>query len=208
MRIRTVGAGLLSTVIAFAIIVAPASAKKEEVPKEFEASKSGKTLDEGVGIIQFKFKPYTIKCTEAPSTGEVTEGKFTSFVDKVRLSGCSYGRKAEARVTPIEFEFNSNGTFSIVNEVKFTLVASKCTILVEEQEVGEEESRKKNVTYADKGSKLEIKTKIHLKEHGEEGGIAYEFGKVCEKFEEPSGENGQLKGNLLDEVQEGILGIS
>lgn len=207
MRLGSVKVGLLSTVIAFAVIVAPASAKKEEVPKEFEASKSGKTLDEGVGVQEFKFKPYTIKCTTAPSSGEVTEGKSKALVDKVKLGGCSYGKKAEARVTPIEFEFLSNGMFKILNEVKFTLMASKCTILIEPQEVGEEESRKKNVTYADKGTKLEIKTKIHLKEHGEEGGLSYEFGKVCEKFEEPSGENGQYKGTLLDEVSEGTLGI-
>jgi hypothetical protein len=129
-------------------------------------------------------------------------------VDKVKFDECSYGRKAEATVNPIEFEFLSNGHFNILNEVKFRLIASKCTINVEPQEVGEEESRHKDVTYANKGGELKIKTSVHLVEEGESGGLAYEFGRVCEKFEEPSGENGIYKGSLLDGLESGTLGIS
>jgi hypothetical protein len=212
MRRRSWWTGVLVFALAFAAVAAPAMAKKEEVLREFEASASGKTKGEGVGVQEFKFKPYTIKCTEAPSSGEVTEGKFNALVDKVKLGGCSYGRKAEAKVTPIEFEFLSNGTFKILNEVKFTLVASKCTIVLEPQTVGEEESRHKNVSYSDRGSEagkeLEIKTSVKTTEHGESGGIAYEFGGICEKFEEPSGEGGKYKGSLLDELEKGTLGVS
>jgi hypothetical protein len=208
MRLGRLSAGLLTSVIAFAVIAAPASARKEEVPKEFEASAAGKTAGVGTGIQEFKFKPYTIKCKTATSTGEVTEVKFKALVDKVKFEECSYGRKAEASVNPIEFEFLSNGHFNILNEVKFRLIASKCTINVEPQEVGEEESRHKDVTYANKGGELKIKTSVHLVEEGESGGLAYEFGRVCEKFEEPSGENGIYKGSLLDGLESGTLGIS
>jgi hypothetical protein len=212
LRRKSLWFGVLVLVVVFAAVVAPAMAKKEEVVQEFEASAAGKTKGEGSGTQEFKFKPYTIKCTEAPSSGEVTETKFKALVDKVKLGGCTYGRKAEAKVTPIEFEFLSNGTFKILNEVKFTLVASKCTIVIEPQTIGEEESRRKNVSYANEGGesgkKLEIKTNVKTTEHGESDGISYEFGKICEKFEEPSGEGGKYKGTLVDELEKGTLGIS
>ena len=208
MRLGRLSAGLLTTVIAFAVTAVPASAKREILPKEFEASISGKTADVAVGVQEFKFKPYTIKCKTATSTGEVTEGKLTALVDKVKYGGCTYGRKAEATVNQIEFEFLGNGNFKILNEVKFRLIASKCTINVEPQEVGEEELRKKEVTYSKDRSSLKIATDVHLTEEGQAGGLAYEFGRVCEKFEEPSGENGIYKGTLLDTLEGGTLGVS
>lgn len=202
---------ILVSVAVAALGLSASALAKEKPPVEFEASATGKTKDVALNTQIFKFKPYTVKCKEASSTGTVEETKFTTLADKVTFKGCTYGHKAEAKVSPIEFEFSSEeGAFTIVNEPTITLVQSKCTITIEEgQTVGEEH---RAVSYATKGEmparELEIKTKVHLIEHGTEGGISYTFGKVCEKFEESSGENGVYEGNLLDELVKGELFVT
>lgn len=207
---------LVSVVVAglgVSALAAPALAK-EKTPQEFEASAAGKTKGVSLGRQEFRFKPlpFTIKCAEATSTGSIEATKSDTLLDKVTFKECKYGRKGEARVTPFEIEFSSEGTFTIVNAPKITLVQLPCTIEIEEGQTVGEEAKRPPVTFTNKGEapdrRLEIKTKVHPIEHGEEGGIAYEFGKVCSDFENKSGEGGIYSGNLIDEVVNGELAVS
>ena len=146
-RITAVGAAVGCV---FAAAAAPALAKKEEVPKEFEATVGGKTKDVSLGSQQFRFGPYKITCSSATSTGEATAGMSTTLIDKVSFSECvsGKGKKATpATMKPWEVEFDSDGLFEIVNEPKITIEAASCTIDIESGEVGEEELHHKPVTY-------------------------------------------------------------
>lgn len=192
---------------------APALAK-EKTPQEFEASAAAKTKGASLGPQEFRFAPlpFTIKCAEAISTGSIEATKSDTLKDKVTFKECKYGHKGEARVTPFEFEFSSEGTFTIANAPKITLVQSDCTVEIEEGQTVGEEAKRPPVTYTNKGEapdrRLEIKTKVHPTEHGAAGGIAYEFGKLCAEFENKSGEGGIYSGDLLDEIVNGELAVS
>jgi hypothetical protein len=219
MRLGRWVAGVAVAAILSAVAVAPALAK-EMVEREFEASAGGKTTNVSLGPQQFKFGIFKITCAGASSTGEATAGKSTELKDKVSFDECSTGKgkgKSEATLKAWEVEFFSNGTFEILNEPKISLPAAKCTIDVESGTVGEEELKKKPVSYKTvepkkeevKPRKLEIKVDVKPLHH-EEDGIDWEYSehKPCGKLEEVSGENGSWKGSLLDEAKEGELSIS
>lgn len=210
MRVRSLVSAAAVAAVASAAIAAPALAKKEpEPPKEFESSGGTKVKGEATGVTLFRFKPYKVKCTEAKVKGEQPEGKSGTLKATVKYENCFYGKHAEATFGNVEYEFLGNGEFKIVNEPVITLKQSKCTITLSAQTVGEE-AKKPPATYsqgvgAEGGKAIGIAMKVKSTEHGESGGLSYEFGKVCEKFEEPSGEGGTMKGSLLEELPKGNI---
>lgn len=216
MRRMRLALGALVAVSALTLMVSPALAKKEEPVREFEASSSGTVKSTSLGIQQFTFSfaekfKYKIKCEEAKGSGEITpiEGKATSFTDKIRFSSCTTSHKGAVLISAFELQFNSNGTFTILNEPKVRIPTAKCVFVVDSQTVGEE-SRRKPVTYANKGEeaarKLEIKTKVQTSEHGEANGIEFEPERGCEEIPFKS-EGGVWKGNMLAELEGGTIGI-
>ena len=208
-RVLTCALVAASGCVALAV---PAAAKKPEVIREFEASGSGKLASTGINEQKLVFKleehgAVAVKCEAASGKGEITttEGKATSFLDKVSFSGCFYKKKKntieeDAKVSPVEFEFHANGLMTIKNEVKVKLPFALCTILVSPQTVGEEaleEHKKTPDSYASVNNRLEVKTKVRTHEEGEEGGIVFEPEKAfCEEtaFKE---EGGKYDGNML-----------
>jgi len=211
-----------------ALGAAPALAKKE-YKREFEASGAEVKLETqslGTGyqfIFPFEekgkgFASKKIKCAEvAKGAGEIhtTEGKATSFIDKVTFGGCTAEKKKflhEVKIPPIEWEFHTDGTVSIVNEVKI-LYNANCTIILDAgQTVGKEEveeGKKGPVAYTQIGKsapegipKVEVKIKTRTHEEGEVDGLEYEGeGGDCENAELKF-EGGKFKGNMIVHAKE------
>ncbi|HTY97804.1 MAG TPA: hypothetical protein VMB91_12235 [Solirubrobacteraceae bacterium] len=208
----------------FAALAGPAMAKKE-YKKEFEASGPEVKLETskvGTGVYEIILpfeekghlaKPYKFKCTElTKATGEIhtTEGKAESFTDKVTLGGCKKGRgkfATLATISPIEFEFHANGTFSILNEPKIQYEEDCYFVLDSGQTVGKEEveeGKKGPATYMQIGQsapngvpQVEVKIKTRTHEEGEEDGLEYEGeGEGCVDQEHKT-EGGKMKANFL-----------
>ena len=224
-RGRVAICALIAMFTLFAALAGPAMAKKE-YKKEFEASSSEVKLEtQSVGansVYEFKF-PFEekgkgfatkkAKCTEiAKADGEIhtVEGKAQSFTDKITFGGCETEKKAnkhEIKVSPMEFEFHANGTFSILNEVKFQF-STNCTLVVDSGQVvgGEEveEGKRGPVAYSQIGQsppngipKVEAKVKTRTHEAGEVDGLEYEGeGGDCENSEHKF-EGGKFSGNFL-----------
>jgi hypothetical protein len=218
MRLGKLVGGIAIAVIVFWGAVTPALAK-EKVEGEFEATEGGKTTNVSQGSQQFKFGPFKLACLGASSTGEATMGKSKVLKDKIKWEGCTSGKgkgRAEAKFSTWEVEFNSNGTFTIVNTPKISIPAVSCVINLESGTVGEAEGKHNPITYKTvtpkkgevAGRKVEIKAKVKV--HEEEGGIGWEFNekKVCGKLEETSGEDGTWKGTLVDEAVKGELAFT
>jgi hypothetical protein len=85
---------------------------------EFEAS-GGATRGSGVTKQEeFKTWPMTITCAKAITKGTVPSGKFETFSDEAKYSSCTaFGGLVKVVVTPGFFEFNANGTESILQPI-------------------------------------------------------------------------------------------
>ena len=139
----------LIAMFAFAALAAPALAKKEN-ESYFEAS--GETKLSVTGGKQEIFIPFgergsiKITCQGVSGTRGLivpTEGKATSFTMKVKYESCGIrGKKKSTVVVTMsepEYEFHSNGTLSILNEVKIEY-EPKCKFVMDSgQTVGAEE---------------------------------------------------------------------
>jgi hypothetical protein len=101
--------GLAAMLGVLAISAASASAS------EFEAS-GGATRGNSISKQEeFKTWPMTITCAKAITKGTVPSGKFASFSDEAKYSSCTaFGGLVKVTVTPGNFEYNSNGTESIL----------------------------------------------------------------------------------------------
>lgn len=203
----------LIAMFTFAALAAPAMAKKKEYTKEFTASGTAKLSSTGTGpeaTFNFPFEEkgsIKVTCGTDEGKGEITptEGKATTFTDKVKFTGCTTkGPKKSLdpiTIQPAELEFNVNGTVKIVNEVKVT-GPFRCTIFLEPQTVGEEaveEGKKGPVTYHQEGtpptSKIKAEIKTHTHSAGEEGGFEFEQEEGhCGEFKT---EGGKFKADML-----------
>jgi hypothetical protein len=101
--------GLAAMLGVLAISAASASAS------EFEST-GGATRGSGISKQEeFKTYPMIITCAKAITKGNVPSGKFTTFSDEAKYSSCTaFGGLVKANVTPGNFEYNSNGTESIL----------------------------------------------------------------------------------------------
>jgi hypothetical protein len=212
MRHSRMIVGLVAGACLFAVTAAPAMAE------EFTASATGATKGETIGTQVFRLKPLTIKCTKGKSTGTVTALKSPTLVDEVKYTKCTAFGTPVRFLTPVVFEFNSNGTVKITNTVEIRISAIKCVATIEPQALPKEPtSKSKPITYSPltfkgKGKRFEekfpngqkklvIAAKVAKKE-----GIAYSLaGGLCSELEEPAGEEGSYSGELLDELVEGEL---
>lgn len=196
-------------------LAAPALAKKE-TKREFVASGTAKLASHSVGpstTFNFVFEEkgsIKVTCGLSEGKGEIvpTEGKATTFTDKVKFSGCS--EKGPKKTSPpvtigaAELEFNANGTVTLLNEVKFVLGA-KCNMFLGPQTVGAEaveEGKKGPVVYHQEGeqptSKLKVEIKTHTHSEGEEGGFEFEQEEGhCGEFKV---EGGKLKTSMVVEA--------
>jgi hypothetical protein len=88
---------------------------------EFEAS-GGATRGSGISKQEeFKTYPMTITCAKAVTKGTVPSGKFETFSDEAKYSSCTaFGGLVKATVTPGFFEYNANGTESILEPIILT----------------------------------------------------------------------------------------
>ena len=209
----------LIAMFAFAALAAPALAKKENV-SYFEASGETKlAVTGGQQEILIPFEEHgsvKVKCGGVSGTkGEVkpTEGKTDSFTEKVKYEGCGIKGKKKTIVavtmSDVEYEFHSNGTLSILNEVKIEW-EPQCKIVMDPQTVGAEEveeGKKGPVTYATLGSgttrEVEAKIKTHTHEAGETNGFEFEGEKqLCSEAGFKT-EGGKYKGNMTFDATTG-----
>ena len=186
--------------------------------EEFTASSTGATKGTTIGTQVFRLKPITVRCTKGKSTGTITAVKSPTLVDEVKYSRCTAFGTPVTFLTPVAFEFNSNGTVKIINTVEIRIPAIKCTATIEPQALPKEPTSKlkpisySNLTFKGKGKRFEKqfpngqkKLVIGAKVVNREG-IAYSLsGGLCSELEEPSGEEGSYSGELLDELVEGEL---
>jgi len=196
-------------------LAASATAKKE-TKRQFEASGTAKLASSlAVGpdtqfIFAFEEKgAIKITCGTAEGKGEVvpTEGKASTFTDKVKYGGCTIPgpkkKPIEIEITPFELEFNADGLVSILNEVKVK-GPLKCTIFLPPQTVGLEafeEGKKGPVVYHQEGtpdttaSKVKTEIKTHVREEGESNGLEFEQEEGhCGEFKN---EGGKWKSNMV-----------
>ncbi len=209
----------LTATFMFAVMAAPALAKKENV-SYFEASGETKlAVTGGQQEILIPFEEHgtvKVKCGGVSGTrGEIkpTEGKATSFTEKVKYEGCGIKGKKKTVVavtmSDVEYEFHSNGTLSILNEVKLEW-EPQCKIVMGPQTVGAEEveeGKKGPVTYATKGDgttrEVEAKIKTHTHESGETDGFEFEGEKQLCVSGEFKTEGGKYKGNMVFDATTG-----
>jgi hypothetical protein len=85
---------------------------------EFEAS-GGATRGSSISKQEeFKTWPMTITCAKAVTKGTVPSGKFASFSDEAKYSSCTaFGGLVKVIVSPGFFEYNANGTESILEPI-------------------------------------------------------------------------------------------
>jgi hypothetical protein len=107
--------GLAAMLGVLAISAASASAS------EFEAS-GGATRGSSISKQEeFKTYPMIITCAKAVTKGTVPSGKFASFSDEAKYSSCTaFGGLVKATVTPGFFEYNANGSESILETITLT----------------------------------------------------------------------------------------
>src|ERR1700694_2273018 len=113
-KIRMVG-GLVAMLGVLAVSAASASAS------EFEAT-GGATRGSGISKQEeFKTWPMTITCAKAVTKGTVPSGKFETFSSESKYSSCTaFGGLVKVVVTPGSFEYNANGTESILTPITLT----------------------------------------------------------------------------------------
>jgi hypothetical protein len=104
--------GLAAMLGVLAISAASASAS------EFEAS-GGATRGSSISKTEeFKTWPMTITCAKAVTKGTVPSGKFASLSDEAKYSSCTaFGGLVKVIVSPGFFEYNANGTESILEPI-------------------------------------------------------------------------------------------
>ena len=205
----------LVAVCAFAALATPAMARKE-FKREFTASSAAVKLGvsgSGAQVFVFPFEEggdFKVTCTEATGSGEIlaTEGAAKAFTAKLKYGGCTTkgvkGSQVGVVISPVEWEFEANGLAVLKNEVSVAL-APQCTIVMSPQTVGLEafeEGKKTPDTYAQLTDaeglpEVEVKTKTHVHEEGEAGGLEFSGeGSECEEDEFKS-DGGKLSGNLI-----------
>lgn len=145
--IRYVGVALVATVALGSATAAGASAHT------FTASKTGEIKAKQLTSQIFATAAGNIECETLTGTGAVSA--LTEEVQKatVKYGGC-FAFGIATTISPIEFEFNANGTASILKQV--TVKASAfCTITIPAQ------SKLSTVTYVNlTGGKIELEPEI------------------------------------------------
>jgi hypothetical protein len=210
----------------FGALAGPALAKRV-YKREFTASGTAKLVSSSTSpkgqefVFSFDEKgAIKFACSTAEGRGEVvpTEGVASSFIDKVKFAGCTHpGRKhvpEKFEITPVELEFNANGTISILNEVKVR-GPLRCTIFLSPQTIGEEaveEGKKGPASYTQEGtppsSKVAVKIQTHTREAGEEGGFEFEQEEGhCGEFKTEGGKWKGMMSVLASSPKESWIGF-
>ncbi len=213
--------GLLVTAGTLAVSAAPALAEG------FESS-GGETKGVGLGAQTFKFgeaKSIKITCEKTKTSGTATAGTQLTLTDIVKPGKCSYLGKG-VKFEPIEFAYSNpaapaeGNNVAIVKPVAINVSALKCTITIDAQKLPSEEFAKKfAATFSTELFKKKNKKFEEMFPTGEKKliisnafkGVEWETeaikeGKgLCAELGEPSGENGEIKGELRDEVKGGTL---
>jgi hypothetical protein len=121
MRIVRAMVGLTASVCALGIGAAAASASS------FESSGGA---GKGVGVSlneEFRLYPMTVVCTKAAAKSSVPGGSFETYTDEIKYSSCTtFGAGVKVTISPVQVEYNANGTESILNSVIVTQSVLKC----------------------------------------------------------------------------------
>jgi hypothetical protein len=178
---------LLAVLALSSVAVASASAH------EFIASKTGTLKGHALNTQEFTTNGGVVKCTEAATTGKVTETKATSQVVKVTYGKCTAFGFVETTISPAEYLLDASGAVKILNtiliDVKVPIIGT-CSVTVGPQEIASTSS----VSYANKSGKIEEKSNVE--------GITYtSSGGSCGS----SGTNGKYVGNNEVELEGGTV---
>jgi hypothetical protein len=129
---------LLAVFALSAVGVAQASAH------EFNASVAG-TLESKQSSAQvFRYYYGLFECrTGTTGTAKVIKGSQKTIKETVQYGGCAFGGGYLLKVSPAEWEFNAEGTITLLKPFTFTLAKhptnSECTITFEPAKNGSEE---------------------------------------------------------------------
>jgi hypothetical protein len=185
-RSKAVWLALAAVLALSAVAVASASAH------EFVASKEG-TLKgtNNSEIHKFTTAAGTVECLKATGSGKVKGLKFKTQKVKVAYGECTTSSGTiSATVSEAEFEFNAEGTVTVLNTIKSE--SDGCTVTV--GPTGN--SGLKSVTYENKSGKVNLKSNV--------GGITYSASSGCAGGEK-TGTAGEYVGNEETELVSGTL---
>jgi hypothetical protein len=216
MRRSAIAAALSAASCALALALAAPT-----MAQEFIASATGPTRGVGISVQTFRFKPFTVRCARARSTGAVTATTFQTLADEVSFSRCTALRAGARFLSPMKLEFNAGGTARIASPVQIALRSIGCVINVPAQSVPRETgSNSLPVNYSLKFLMRRQRRFQEMFPAGQEQliaasrfasreGLEYTLeGGLCSELEETSGEEGSYSGELLDELVGGNLGIT
>jgi hypothetical protein len=204
--------GLAAMLGVLAISAASASAS------EFEASGGAVTRGSSISKSEeFKTWPMTITCAKAATNGTVPTGKFASFSDEARYSSCTaFGGLVKVTVTPGHFEYNANGTESILETITLTPVLGGCkyeipaqTGFTKETVAFGDETFYGNTKFPNGQQKLNIFSSLTGMHYTAKGypctGPKNAAETMAAKTAEESGEEGAFTGAVHEELPQGNL---
>lgn len=117
---------LLALAATLALIAVPAA---QASAHEFKASAAGTIEGKQSGNQVFKDNAGNFTCTKAALTGSVLKGSQKTIRETVKYSGCSFFGSG-LTVTPAEYEFNAEGTVSLLNKVTMEDQVGGCHLTV------------------------------------------------------------------------------
>jgi hypothetical protein len=113
--------GLAAAVGVLGVCTAPALAA------EFESTGGA---SRGVGVSkaeEFKVYPMTVVCPKTETKGTVPAGKFESFADEIKYTSCTtFSGLLKVAVSPAHFEYNANGTVTLLEPITITPSVFRC----------------------------------------------------------------------------------
>ncbi|MHB1809408.1 MAG: hypothetical protein ACYCU0_08930 [Solirubrobacteraceae bacterium] len=181
--------GLRNVGVALAVIAALGSATAAAASAHsFKASKTGELKAKQTEWQIFQTSGGTIECETLNGTGTVSS--LTSETQKATVEfGYCAAFSIPATISPVEFEFNANGTVSILKKVTIT-ASGYCKITIPAQ------SGLSSVKYIDlSGGKIELEPTV-------KGITSTGSGVACEYGTEHQGDYG---GNSIAELVGGTL---
>ena len=117
---------LLALAATLALIAVPAA---QASAHEFKASAAGTIEGKQVGSQLFKVAAGNFECTKATLKGSVLNGSQKTILETVKYGGCSFFGSS-LTVTPAEYEFNAEGTVSLLNKVTMEDKTGACHFTV------------------------------------------------------------------------------
>ncbi len=117
---------LLAAAAALTLIAIPAA---QASAHEFNASTAGTIEGKQLGSQKFKVNAGNFECTKATAKGTVVKGSQKNIRETVKYTGCTFFG-ASMTATPAEYEFNAEGTVSLLNTVTLEVPIAGCQLTV------------------------------------------------------------------------------